>query len=421
MQVRRFSDTAIEAMKPGPKGRRIDVWGPDGLVLRISSGARSWSYVYRHDGRLRRVTLGKWPAVDVEKAKARHRRCLDLHRQGKDPAAILAERRRRRRSAKTIEALAEDYLAFHVRPTLKSAPEIERLLRREILPAWGDMKARDVREEHVEALLDRIATGHGRTIRDSKGKRRAAKAAPIAANRTKAIASGFFAWMIDRKVLRRNPCSSVRRRAKERPRHRILSDAELVALVHGLSSVTTKTMSDTVRRALWLLLLTGQRAGEVAGLPWSELDLDRALWRIGAARTKNGRDHVVPLSHAAVAILEEARAAHEHSAFAFPAVSGRRKGDVPIAPSALNQAIERHLATWKIAHFCAHDLRRTCASHVESLGFLAEVPWILNHTPTGVAGRVYIVSEHEREKRAALDAWAEKIEALRARKQEGAA
>jgi len=158
--------------------------------------------------------------------------------------------------------------------------------------------------------------------------------------------------------------------------------------------------------ALRLLLLTGARAGEVCGTSWGEIHT--AEWVVPAARTKNGREHLIPLSDAAMEIVHEA-AALRTGPWLLPA----RGDEGHVTPSGVLQAAQRILGGGVVVH----DIRRSVATGLQRLGIRLEVTEaVLNHVSGTRAGVVGIYQRHDwnAEKRAALDAWARHILALAA-------
>ena len=108
--------------------------------------------------------------------------------------------------------------------------------------------------------------------------------------------SKFFAWLVQQRRLTINPCTGVHRPETPRARERVLSDAELVKFWQS-----TAELGPPFGQVLRLLLLTGQRLNEVAGLRWTEIDGDEI--HLPGSRTKNHRAHVVPLPQAAQEVL----------------------------------------------------------------------------------------------------------------------
>jgi integrase len=211
----------------------------------------------------------------------------------------------------------------------------------------------------------------------------------------------MFNWAIREGIdLPGNPVAGTNRPAEPPSRERVLTDAELGAI---LRACPQNAFGGIVK----LLALTAQRRNEVGGMRWGELDLDGAVWRLPKTRTKNEQEHIVPLSTAAVAILQD----HALANGPAPLVWGHRPfTSWSKAKAALDGRIGP-LADWRL-----HDLRRTAATVMaDRLGVLPHiVDAILNHVGEhrrGVAG-IYNRARYEAEMRAALDRWAAHLTAL---------
>ncbi|MBA2304359.1 MAG: site-specific integrase [Acidobacteria bacterium] len=233
--------------------------------------------------------------------------------------------------------------------------------------------------------------------------------APIMANRVLALVRKMFNFGIERDWLEVNPCHMVKRAAAERQRDRVLSDDEVRAMWKALDD------EDTVIAAVFRLrLLTAQRGGEVLGAQWREIDLASAWWTIPAERSKNGLAHRVPLSPQAVKVLKALRSITGDSEWVFP--SPKKEG---AAIAHAQKAIERVVRRSGV-EFRGHDLRRTAASLMVGAGVSRlVVSKILNHVETGVTA-VYDRHSYDLEKRAALDYWGRRLEAIVTRKKPSA-
>jgi integrase len=179
----------------------------------------------------------------------------------------------------------------------------------------------------------------------------------------------------------------------------VLTQDELRLLWHSLGD-------DAFSNILRLLLLTGARRTEIGLLRWSEIDLTKKQINLPASRVKNGRDHCLPLSTQALAIIE--RLPRRNSTdFLF----GKRSGysDWGRAKQELDQRLE--IAPWRI-----HDIRRSCATHLGELGVLPHViEQALNHVSgakAGVAGVVYNRSKMSDAVREALQKWADYVDRI---------
>lgn len=426
-----LTDRFLKALRP--RATRYEVFeARKAFGVRVSPlGTVTFIYRYKYRGRPRVATLGRYgeapPALTLGEAREKYNTARAAVERGGDPAAGIMAERRARREAPTVEELAAEFMARHVsqlRPA--TVREYGRLIDHEILPALGPLKAADVTRASVTALLDtvrdRIIAARRERARE-RGEEIEALAEPMLPNRVLALLSAMFAWAVEKDLARENPAAGRRRPTAERKRGRFLADAEIPRFWYGLDS---PKISATIRRALRLLLLTGTRAGEVCGATWDELDLERGLWELPPARTKNGRRHVVPLAPAALAIIEEAREASKGGPFVFHGARVRKKKypgvdteakrlELHILPAALAHAVRLNLPTLTrpgAAPLTPHALRHTVRTGLAALGtprHVAEA--VLNHAPPGISG-LYDHHAYLNEKRAALDAWAAHVEGL---------
>lgn len=401
-KVQKFTDKAVAGLKP--EAVRYFVRAPGGLCVRVSpTGRRTWLYSFKLRGRKGLVTLGDVADLSVADAMERHARAVQLRATGIDPARAAAEVKRERTEAPTVEDLARDFVRLYcigpdpANPNKRTWREDQRILSREILPAWGPRLAREIRRRDVIAALDEIV----------------ARGASIQANRTLAVVRRMFRWAVTRDIVQHSPCEAVERPAAESERDRVLRGEELERLLAGLTEATPATIGHAVRLALLFALYTAQRAGEVGGLRWAEVDLRGAWWTLPGARTKNGLAHRVPLSPPALAVLREAATYSAGKEHVFPST----RGDRPLSDTSMNQALRRCRESWGIEeHFSPHDVRRSVATGLAELGFSRFVIGrILNHKEGGIT-RVYDRASYDREKRAALDRWAAHLEEITERR-----
>jgi integrase len=206
----------------------------------------------------------------------------------------------------------------------------------------------------------------------------------------------MFSWAMRRGLHDSNPVIGTEKR-RERSRDRVLSDSELSKIWNALGA---NDYDDILR----LLLLTGQRAGEIGGLCWSEIDFDEGLISLPAQRTKNGHPHSFPMSKPVRDIL---KARPQKREFVF----GRGRGAFSGWNGGTKGKLDEHIAGAgsPLPHWTIHDLRRTFATGLQRLGVRLEVTEaILNHVGGSRAGVTGIYQRHDwaTEKRAALDAWA---------------
>jgi integrase len=397
-RMARFTDKFIAALRP--KAERYEKWEGGGFGVRVSPRGKAWVWVYRHQGRPRRMTLGSYPAMGLADARIKLAEARKLLERGIDPGDVEVQQRKAERVAETVEELAEAYLEKWARPRKRSAAEDERILRKDVIPAWRRRKAKDIARRDVIALLDAIVD----------------RGSPIAANRTLAVIRRMFGWALSRDIVPASPCVAVKAPAKERRRDRVLSADEIAALWRAFDNPEL-AMSLAIRLALKLQLVTAQRKGEIIGAERSEFDRDGRVWTIPAEKAKNGMPHRVPLSPLARALLDEIEVATgrrpDHgkegpSRWLFP--SPRRDG--PITGPAVDHAMRDNRGILGTGDATPHDLRRTAASHMTSIGISRlVVSKILNHAEPGVTA-VYDRHSYDIEKRAALVAWGARLEEI---------
>lgn len=378
----KLTDRGLAAL-PIPARGQIDYFDErlPGFGIRITvNGHKSWIVLYRHGGRLRRLTLGPYPRLSLADARELAKQALAGATRGEDPAT----RKQQDRIAETFAQLAGQYLDQHAKLRKRSWREDERILNHDLLPRWRILKVKDLDQSHVRRLLDGIMQ----------------RGAPITANRTLALARKIFNFAVSRRIVASNPCQGVERPSAERARDRVLSPAEIRRLW-----LASQAEGLQVEALLKLELITAQRGGEIRTMRWEHLDLETLWWTLPSADTKNGLAHRVPLSAPAVDLLRRLQAAPERSPWVFP--SERMEG-----PRATLQKPLRRIRADTAIDFRPHDLRRTAASHMTSIGIARlTVAKLLNHVERGITA-VYDRHSYDTEKRAAVNAWAVRLEEI---------
>ena len=369
------------AAVPAPSQGQVDYFDqtPPSLGLRVApSGRKTWFVMYRASGRLRRYTLGTYPAVSLADARQRATDARHSVAHGGDPA----QARRDGRQAPTVAELGAQYLELYAKVQKKSWREDARTLHAEVLPVWGQRQASAITRREVMALLDALMA-HG---------------VPILANRTLALVRRLFNWAISRDLLEHNPCQQVRAPGKEHPRERVLS-AEEIRLVWAACTVLPPVWDIYMK----VTLLTAQRSGEVRTMQWDDVDLTTAWWTIPGTQAKNGRAHRVPLSAPVLALLHQCRTEDSLTSWVFPSPRLQQRPITNVPQTA------RLVADKAGVRYVTHDLRRTAASHMTSMGISRlVVAKILNHAEPGVT-KVYDRHSYDAEKRQALEAWGTQV------------
>lgn len=390
----------VENLKPDPD-KRIEKPDPAlaGLYLIVQpSGSKSWALRYRFDGKPAKLTLGRWPAMGVAEARAAATASLDVLDHGRDPAgerkakaAALAQSDRDK-----VDAVIDLFLKRHASHN-RRGDDVAAMFRREILGKWGARDIQTIAKRDVIDVLDAIVD----------------RGSPVTANRLRAHLNTLFNWAKGRDIIQVNPLDGIKPPAPEKARDRVLTNDE-IRLFWQASMGMEYPFGPLYR----VLLLTGQRLREVAEMTWQEVDGD--TWTLPASRSKNGDEHVVPLSPEVVAILE---ALPKIGRFIFTTtgkspVSGFTRAKAR-ADRLMGEAANRDLPAGSdpvvVPAFTIHDLRRTAATGMAGLRFPPHVvEAVLNHrsgTRRGVAG-VYNRFDYAEEKRHALESWARLVTQL---------
>lgn len=392
-----FTDKFVKSLKPKEgQAKPYDIREMSGNGFGVTvfpSGEKSFIFFYQFGGRKRRMTIGRYPHCSLADAKRIHREALTLLESGKDPALVKRTSEQEARNASTVQALIEEYLEKWAKPRKRTWKEDQRILYKDINPAWGKRKANDITRREVIDLLDKIK----------------ARGAPIIANRTLATIRRMFNFAIERDIIPHSPCVMVKAVAKENRRDRCLTENEIKILWQALDhpqqieSGDIK-MSEATKLALKLQLATAQRKGEIVRIEWSDIQLGERWWTIPATKAKNGVLTRVYLSDLAMTLLARIKELSGDSKWAFPAPSGATH----ITPDSISRAINR--STFEgLEHFTPHDLRRTGATHMCGMGIpRLVVSKILNHVDNSITA-IYDRHSYDTEKKSALDAWSKKL------------
>lgn len=396
-----LTDAAVAKMKPDP-ARRLEVSDArqPGLYLVIQpSGRKSWAVRYRYRGKPAKLTLDGFPSLGTARKLAQD--AIDLLAKGGNPAE---EKKAAKALAADDSLLFKNVVAdfvdrYHRRDKQnRYADWVETLFRNHVTPTWGEKHIAEITPADVEKLIDKI---------DSEGKR-------VMANRVFTALRTFFAWCVKRNSIpiSVSPCDGIERTYQEVARERVLTEDEIrwfwkACDEHG----------QPFGHMFKVLLLTGQRRSEVAGIV--DKEIAGRDWTIPGTRTKNKQEHVVPLSDAVRAVLGDVKRIESKAGYVFTTTgetfaTGWSRATAVIARRMIELAREETGDDeYEIERWTLHDLRRTCASGMAELRIQPHViEAVLNHKSGVIRGIAAIYNRYNYydEKRAALDAWAQKIE-----------
>jgi len=377
----KLTDRYIRAIAPPPAGERLEIVDAVQPALRMritDSDIKTWSISTRVNGRRRRFTVGRYPAVGLSDAREWAGRILAEVRAGHDPVVEA-----RAQSAAPALLTVSDAIGLYAQAVLanrRTGRVVERDMRRDLAELL-DVSVAQCSKSDLARIIDRKA-----------------RTAPIQANRLVACLKPFWRWCVARGHAVVNIAADLEKPSPERARDRVLTDDELASIW-----AVTSEMGDLWSPYFRLLILTAQRLREVAAMAWSELDLEKSVWVLPAERSKTGRAHTIHLPPPAIQILrelEERRSAHD---LVFTTT-----GKTPI--SGFSKAKARLDQLSGVTGWRLHDFRRTAATKMADLGVdPAVADRILNHVGAGsmsTVQRVYQRSALDGPRRHAIGAWA---------------
>lgn len=368
-----LTDTKIAAIKPPLAGQEEH---PDhkvtGLRLRVGAGGKkSWIVRRRIGAKVVNKKLGSYPPMGLAAARAAAEKLLEaLARDGSSEAVD-----------RTFGAVATHWIDKVAKPKNDSWRNQERQLETHVLPRWRDRKIAEMRRADVRELIDGLE-------------------GIVLPNRVLALIKTILRYALEQDWLDASPAEGIKKPVEEKERDRVLAMPEVATIwrAAGLAGYP-------FGQYLQMLILTGQRRTEVAGMRWDDVDMDEAVWIMKAVNTKSDRKHLVPLSPAALAILD---AAPRFGEYVFTTDGKSHVSNFAKGKSRLDAFIAAKgdsLEPWRL-----HDLRRTAATHMVRLGISETIVGrVLNHAPTGVTAKVYALHTYAPEKRHALDRWGAEV------------
>lgn len=381
---RRLTRKTIEALPPAIN-KRYEVHDKllPGLHLRVSATGGKVFYVSKRiNGRMKRIKVGAWPILSLSDAREKARDILRDIELGQYEETVSNATH----LILTFGEVVPQFINLYAKPRTKDWKGTERVLLK-----FGQLNTRpidQIKRAEVVRVLDTIIAG----------------GAPTRANRALAAIKKLMNWCIDRGMIETSPVAALRPPTKEVARDRVLSDDELIA-IYGAGA----SEGFPFEQFLKLLILTGQRRGEVAGMRWSELELVKGIWTLPAKRTKNATSHIVTLAPLAISILKSV------PRFLDSDLVFTTTGETPISgfgrlKERLDVAVGLDAEDWRF-----HDLRRTMATNMAMMRVQPHIiEAVLNHKTGIVSGVAATYNRHAYfdEKREALEIWAQKIQEL---------
>lgn len=385
---------SIEALRSGEAPYRVSDQRCIGLAVRVApSGVKTWDLAYRvrGSGKVRRVSLGRFADVSLEKARERANELTSAARAGRDLIAEEEESRAAAASRLTVEQLIALYVRRRVSGRLRTALDIERRLNRALAPILSRY-ADDIRRRDIRELLDAVA--------DQGIEREAEK--------RRQTVGAMFRWALSQDVVEVDPTAGLKAYDPGTPRDRVLTAEEIEPLWKWLVS---DALPPDPADILKLQLLTGARCGEISGLCAEEIDREEWNWTFPAARSKNKRPRVTPLLGAARQIIE-ARLSAVQSGPLFTAETG-----TILTAAHIGHYLLARSDKLPISKFTTHDLRRTVATMLAEMGIALDlVAAVIGHEAgskeTRTLVRHYVRTDLIERKVHVLRGWDERLQCI---------
>ena len=391
-----LTDTAIRLAKAGDTDRKL-ADGKGLYLLVTATGSKLWRLKYRIDGKEKKLALGAYPEVGLKEARAKRDEARKVADSGSDPAIAKREARIAKRiaSANTFAAIAEEYIAkLEAEGRAGVTVGKTRWLLSKLSPALGSRPIGEITPHELLAVL--------RTS-ERAGQRETAR-------RLRSFSSRVFRYAVATARATTDPAQPllgalVSPVAKH---HAAITDP--VAFGGLLRAIEGYTGQPVTCLALRFTPHAFQRPGEIRQAEWIEIDFDRAVWTIPAARMKQRQPHRVPLSQQAIAILREAEALSGGGRFLFPKLGSPLK---PMCENAINGALRR--LGYGPDDMTAHGFRSTASSLLNESGKWSydAIERALSHADGNQVRAVYHRGAHWPERVEMAQWWSDHLDTLR--------
>lgn len=403
--------------KAMPKGKEYRLPDGRGLYLRVRpSGAKTWLFLFRlsNSRQLLRMTIGSFEDLPLKEARAKIPELRRLVADGIDPRKARAAAKIENMQAMTMQELFNAWIEFMRqvdKDNLICAKRHENRWRVHLKAPLGNLLIKDVRRAHLATALDSMSR---------KGIKEETRKALTTLNL-------MMDYALTRHLVEQNPARMLKPKdfsaTANRPRDRILSFVELRQLWlaldrelirHEITNGVTTIMVVTAI-AIKLLILTGARRGEVAGMRWSEIDFEAGLWLLPSNRTKNRRAHVICLSELAINLIKSLLLSTGCTPFVFATSHNTKRGH--ISEDSLTRAVNRlrkrnTSGLIDLKPFTIHDLRRSAATAWGE--YLKTDPHViermLNHQPLNKLVATYQRARYLEEQSSAWLAWGKMVD-----------
>jgi len=384
----------------------------------------AFTYRYRFNNKTREIRLGVYPNMPITEIRNNRKKAADLLSEGKDPALEkqLEKERNRLEQAKlqsqlvadekriTVNKLFERWEKLDLVNRKDKGKEIRRMFEKDVLPQIGSITVEDVRKVHIINVIDTVL---------SRDVNRMSKL-------ILSLMRQMFRFAQDRDIIENDPTSSIRKAkigGKDTIRDRYLSEAEITELSARLPN---GNLLKTTECALWIMLSTSCRIGEICKAEWQHLDLNAKTWKIPAENSKNGKAHIIYLSDFAINQFKQLLTLKKSDKWIYPNIDNtdhvceksitKQIGDRQLADGREPMSgRSRHCKALKLTDgkWTPHDLRRTASTLMGNLGVRPDViEKCLNHIEQNKMKKTYQHQSLEAEQKHAWKLLGDRLELL---------
>lgn len=393
----KLTDRAIKNAKADAKIRKLS--DGNGLVLVVyPNGSKYWVYRYRHLGKEKTLSLGIYPEVSLAEARSRLIDARKLKSQGQDPSVTRKQLKRQAlvSAESSFEAIAREWIAAKSSGwTPRYAGFILQRMENDLFPDLGTRPIKDISAPEVLSVVRKI---EGRGALDL-------------ANRALQYCGQAFMFAIATGRADRNPAADLKGALKTHVK-RHFAHLKPIDLPEFLTKLDQYTGDRQTALAVRLLMLTFVRTTELRGAEWSEIDLEKAEWRIPAERMKMRRDHIVPLSRQALTVLKELQYMNGKWKYVFP------NPYKPIKHMSENAVLYALYRMGYHSRATGHGFRHTASTVLNESGLFHGdvIERQLAHVQGNKVRGVYNHAEYLLDRRKMMQWWADYLDQLASKK-----
>ncbi len=386
-----LTDIKIKSLKPSR--RPFKKFDTEGLYIQVTpSGNKLWRYKYSFNGRNKTLSIGRYPLISLKEARDKRYEAQKLILEGIDPS--IAKQEAKQNTGNSFGLIAEQW--FNNKKagwSKKYAGIIWRRIEKNLLPYLKNRKIHDITTGELLRVLRKI---------EQRG-------AIETTHRTGKTASQIFIYAIACGLIENNPANDIIKALQVVKVTHMAAITKPVRIGELLRAIDGFQGTFIVECALKLLPYVFVRPGEFRKAEWSEIDFQKFLWTIPAARMKMKKEHLVPLSKQAMKILNSLHPLTSHGKYIFPSV---RTNSRPMSDNTLNVALRRLGYTKE--QMCAHGFRTTASTNLHEMGWKSEVvERQLAHVDKNSVRSIYNKAEYLEERTRMMQSWADYLDRLK--------